>query len=240
MIGCGAAQDSNQLTASGITAVGAAAAFGVDGNHVTCLGSSAGQLAAFGTTYAGAQAGQFAQGSSNVAVGYQALMASGAGNTQNVALGSQAGLVFAGANAVMIGYQAGMSLTGPADAVLIGYQAGQSLTAGGNVMIGTSVGASQTTATGCVVVGNGSFNCNMGAGSHNLVIGNQSLNIGGGAAVTAETDYNLILAHSTAELDLCRCPLQLQPGRRSWEPQCRDDERDPQYRHWYPQSPGRD
>jgi len=121
----------------------------------------------------GYQAGQYAQGSSIVAIGQGALAGSGVSNTgaSNIGVGYQAGTaITSGARNLILGYQAGLTLAGGSQNILVGYQAGQSITSGGNnVVIGGNNGATIATSNNNVIISDGAGNLVFSANSTQAV-----------------------------------------------------------------------
>lgn len=114
------------------------------------VGSQAGQnlTTATGMTLIGRQAGNQLTGSSNTAVGHQAMFGTAASTgEQNTAMGDQAlNVVSSGSDNVALGFNAMLVATTAADNTIIGSSAGNTLTTGArNILIGTNI---QTPAVG--------------------------------------------------------------------------------------------
>jgi hypothetical protein len=92
-------------------------------------------------------------GSSNVAVGSQALL-SVVSATGCTGIGNNAGRLITGSNNTIMGGSAATSLTSGTGNVIIGFQSYQSGTGSSNVVIGNNASATSTSPSSCVVVGN--------------------------------------------------------------------------------------
>jgi hypothetical protein len=92
------------------------------GSNSVAVGYAAGTgSTASSSTIVGASAGAFITGTENVAIGFQALDASGQTGQRNVAVGANAlGAATSGANNVAIGQSAGLTLTTGSNNVVIG------------------------------------------------------------------------------------------------------------------------
>lgn len=182
--------------------------------NAVLIGSGAGDAITSGATNAVA-IGKDALGTAttggvnNIAIGASAI-ASGAGGSNNVAIGVGAGQpLTSGTQNTFIGGSAGGATTGGSNNVAIGYQAGDAVNTGAN---NTSVGKSAlgiaTTATDNTAVGQnagsgvtGSFNTFLGSEAGAVVsgfTGNYSVGIGYGALSNAVTvDGSIAIGRDT-------------------------------------------
>tara|TARA_A100001391_G_scaffold130771_1_gene89995 strand:- start:3259 stop:4920 length:1662 start_codon:yes stop_codon:yes gene_type:complete len=171
-------------------AIGYRAQYTGGSNYSTAVGGECNYSSGSNFTGIGYRAGKSHSGSFNVAIGREALDASGSGG-YNVAIGGRhaLGAVSSGARNIGIGYQAADGFDTESDNIAIGYDALGGSVAGGekNVVIGNYAGDGVTSADNTVMIGHeagseittGSGNITIGyqagdnitTGSNNLVIG---------------------------------------------------------------------
>ena len=173
---------------------------GVNDTDNVFIGHSAGRLATSNSSvYVGKEAGEDNDGDQNVAIGYQALEATGSTASNTVAVGYQAlTALTTGASNTAVGYQAGDAVTTGATNTLVGNSAGTSLTTGyENVFVGYNTGTTATTTlqntfvgtsagkTGSGSVGVGYNALQAATGNYNAAVGYRALRWTTGANNTA-------------------------------------------------------
>lgn len=222
IVGHQAGKDMVSSSGGYITAVGAAAGEGSNGNYCVYIGNGAARLMVHGDTAR----------NSNVAIGVGAMYLGL--NEQGIAVGHEAGRNAHGLRNIHIGFEAaenmGTNAVNANDNVVIGYQAGKSFNSSSyaHTVVGNyAAEGATTTGFGMTAIGgnslqdsNGSWNTAIGRAAGKNVVGNANVFIGlasgernsgetlsstGNVAVgyfsgwktAADSDYNTLVGHQT-------------------------------------------
>lgn len=204
IVGYQAAKDAVSKNGGYITAIGAGAGEGSQGNYCVYLGNGAGRLMDHGDT----------DRNSNIAIGVGAMYLGL--NEYGVAIGHEAGRNAYGENNIHIGFEAGenvgTSVKGSDDNVIIGYQAGKDSDSADSVLVGALAGYNSGTSTRSnrnVYVGrrsgyeaNGGWNVYLGDETGETTIGDNNTFLGSNIAFnsnvngTGEMDGNVAIGYN--------------------------------------------